>query len=84
MATKLSGLRVSFTAVALVLSIAQVPSAMAENTQNDSRIQAAVTKSLSNSRFKNVHVSVENGVVSWMERWVFTELRRTPKRKLTR
>ena len=30
MATKLSGLRVSLAAVALVLSIAQVPSAMAE------------------------------------------------------
>jgi osmotically-inducible protein OsmY len=32
--------------------------------QNDSQIQADVTKALSKSQFKNVHASVENGIVT--------------------
>jgi hyperosmotically inducible protein len=65
MATKTRGLMLSVTAVALALSIAQaIPSAMAESAPNDSRIQAELTKSLSNAKFKDVQASVQNGIVS--------------------
>jgi hyperosmotically inducible protein len=56
---------ISAIALSLAVSIAQaVPSAMAENAPNDSRIQAELTKSLSNTKFKNIQASVQNGVVS--------------------
>ena len=65
MATKTRGWLSSVTALALAVSIAQaVPSAMAENAPNDSWIQAELTKSLNNARFKDVHTSVQNGIVS--------------------
>ena len=63
MATKTRGLIVSATALALAVGMA-VPSAMAENAPNDSRIQAELTKSLSNAKFKDVQSSVQNGTVS--------------------
>ena len=63
MVTKTKGWMIP--ALAVALSIAQaVPSAMAENAPNDSRIQADLTKSLSNSKFRDVQASVENGIVS--------------------
>ena len=56
---------VQATALALVLGAGQlVPNSLAENTQNDSRIQAELTKSLSNKRFKDVKTSVQDGVVA--------------------
>jgi len=65
MATKTRGWMVTATALALAVSVAQaVPSAMAESAPNDSRIQAELTKSLSNAQFKDVHASVQNGIVS--------------------
>lgn len=65
MATKTSVWMNSVTALALAISVAQaVPSAMAENAPDDSRIQAELTKSLSNKRFNDVHTSVQNGIVS--------------------
>jgi hyperosmotically inducible periplasmic protein len=63
MATKTRGWMVSATALALAVSIA-VPSAIAENAPNDSRIRAELTKSLSNTKFKDIQASVQNGVVS--------------------
>jgi hyperosmotically inducible periplasmic protein len=51
------------TAVALAVGAA-VPSVIAENAPNDSRIQAELTKSLSNAKFKDVQASVQNGIVS--------------------
>jgi hyperosmotically inducible periplasmic protein len=63
--TKTTGWKVSLAAIALAISAAQItPRAWAEGTQSDSRIQAELTKSLSNARFKDVQVSVQNGVVS--------------------
>jgi hyperosmotically inducible periplasmic protein len=65
MTTKRKSWGVSVTAFALALSLAQaVPNAVAENAPNDSRIQAELTKSLSNARFKDIHASVQNGIVS--------------------
>jgi hyperosmotically inducible protein len=65
MATKTRGLMISATALALAVSIAQaVPTAMARNAPNDSRIQAELTKSLSNAKFKDIQTSVQNGIVS--------------------
>jgi hyperosmotically inducible protein len=65
MATKKRSWVISAIALSLAVSIAQaVPSAMAENAPNDSRIQAELTKSLSNTKFKNIQASVQNGVVS--------------------
>lgn len=63
MATKMRGWMIPATALALAVSIA-VPSAMAENAPNDSRIQAELTKSLSNAKFKDIQASVQNGIVS--------------------
>lgn len=63
MATKLRIWMVSATALALAVATA-VPSVMAENAANDNRIQAALTKSLSNAKFKDVQASVQNGTVS--------------------
>jgi hyperosmotically inducible periplasmic protein len=65
MLTKTTGWKVSLAAIALAISAAQItPRAWAEGTQSDSRIQAELTKSLSNARFKDVQASVQNGVVS--------------------
>ena len=65
MATKTRGWVIAATALALTASIAQaVPSATAENVPNDSRIQAELTKSLSNAKFKDIQTSVQNGTVS--------------------
>jgi hyperosmotically inducible protein len=56
---------VSIAAIAFAISAAQItPSARAEVTQSDSRIQAELTKSLTNAKFKDVQASVQNGVVS--------------------
>jgi hyperosmotically inducible protein len=63
MATKTKGWMIPVTALALAMSMA-VPSAMAETAPNDTRIQAELTKSLSNAKFKDVQASVQNGVVS--------------------
>ena len=63
MVTKTRGWMVSATALALAVGMT-VPNAMAENAPNDSRIQAELTKSLNNARFKDVHNSVQNGIVS--------------------
>jgi hyperosmotically inducible protein len=41
-----------------------VPRARAERTSNDSQIQAELTKTLSNSKFRNVQASVQNGTIS--------------------
>src|SRR5580704_9016225 len=66
MVTK-SGWIGSVTALVMAMSIAQAgPSAMAENTPNDSSIGAELTKSLSNAKFKDIQTSVENGIVSLM------------------
>jgi len=54
---------IPITALALAVSMA-VPSAMAETAPNDTRIQAELTKSLSNAKFKDVQASVQNGFVS--------------------
>jgi hyperosmotically inducible protein len=54
----------SVTALVVAVSIAAVPSAMAENTPNDSSIRAELTKSLSNGKFKDIQTSVQNGTVS--------------------
>jgi hyperosmotically inducible periplasmic protein len=55
----------SVTALVVVMGIAQaVPRAMAENIANDSTIRAALTKSLSNAKFKDIQTSVQNGTVS--------------------
>ncbi len=60
-----SGWRGSVTALVMAVSIAQAgPSAMAENTPNDSSIRAELTKSLSNAKFKDIQTSVQNGTVS--------------------
>ena len=65
MLTKTTGWKVSLAAIALAISAAQItPRAWAEGTQSDSRIQAELTKSLSNAKFKGVQASVQNGVVS--------------------
>jgi hyperosmotically inducible periplasmic protein len=65
MATKTKGWLSSVTALALAVAIAQaVPNAIAETAPNDSRIQAELTKSLSNAKFKDIHTSVQNGIVS--------------------
>ena len=63
MVTKMKTWMIPVTALALAVSMA-VPSAMAESAPNDSRIQAEVTKSLSNAKFKDVHASVQDGIVS--------------------
>lgn len=63
MATKTRGWMIPVTALAFAVGMA-VPSAMAESSPNDSRIQAELTKSLSNKRFNDVHASVQNGIVS--------------------
>jgi hyperosmotically inducible protein len=65
MATKTRGWMIPATVLGLALSIAQaVPSAMAADAPNDSRIQAELTKSLSNGKFKDIQASVQNGIVS--------------------
>jgi hyperosmotically inducible protein len=65
MATKMKTWMIPATALALAMSIAQaIPSATAESAPNDSRIQAEVTKSLSNAKFKDVQASVQDGIVS--------------------
>jgi hyperosmotically inducible periplasmic protein len=65
MAMKTRDLMISASAVALAVSLAQaVPSAMAENAPNDSRIQAELTKSLNNAKFKDIQAAVQNGTVS--------------------
>jgi hyperosmotically inducible protein len=63
MATKTKGWMIPATVLALAVGMA-VPSTMAENASNDSRIQAELTKSLSNAKFKDVQTSVQNGTVS--------------------
>lgn len=63
MVTKTRVWMVSATALALAMSMA-VPSAMAESAPNDTRIQAELTKTLSNKQFKDVQASVQNGIVS--------------------
>jgi osmotically-inducible protein OsmY len=63
MVTK-SGWIGSVTALVIATSIGAVPSAMAENTPNDSSIRAELTKSLSNKKFKEIQTSVQNGTVS--------------------
>ena len=64
MFTKSRGWIGSVTALVMAVSIAAVPSAMAENTPNDSSIRAELTKSLSNAKFKDIQTSVQNGTVS--------------------
>lgn len=65
MTTETRGWMSSVTALALAISVAQaVPSAMAEDAPNDSRIQTELTKSLNNARFKSIQTSVQNGIVS--------------------
>jgi hyperosmotically inducible protein len=54
----------SVMALVMSVSIAAVPSAKAENTPNDSSIQAELTKSLSNAKFREIQTSVQNGIVS--------------------
>jgi hyperosmotically inducible periplasmic protein len=65
MQTKTTGWKVSIAAIAFAISAAQItPSAWAEGSQSDSRIQAELTKSLSNAKFKDVRASVQDGVVT--------------------
>jgi hyperosmotically inducible periplasmic protein len=65
MNTRKHGLITSAGLLFLAVSALQlVPGAAAELTANDSQIQAELTKSLSNQKFRNVHASVENGIVS--------------------
>jgi hyperosmotically inducible periplasmic protein len=65
MATKTQGWLIPGTVLGLAMSIAQTaPNLMAENVPNDGRIQAELTKSLSNTKFKDVQASVQNGIVS--------------------
>ena len=65
MQTKTTGWKVAIAAIAFAISVAQItPRAWAEGTQSDSRIQAELTKSLSNAKFKDVHASVQDGVVT--------------------
>jgi hyperosmotically inducible protein len=65
MFTKSRGWIGSVTALVVAVGMAQaVPSAMAENTPNDSTIRAELAKSLSNAKFKDIETSVQNGTVS--------------------
>jgi hyperosmotically inducible protein len=64
MITKFKGWIGSVMALVVAAGIAQVPSARAENTPNDSAIRAELTKSLSNPKFKDIQTSVQNGIVS--------------------
>jgi osmotically-inducible protein OsmY len=48
----------------LIISIAQVPNAVAQSAPNDGRIQAELTKSLSNAKFKDLRATVRDGNVS--------------------
>ena len=65
MFTKTKGWMVPATVLALAVGAMQmIPSAIAEDAQNDSRIQAEITKSLSKKEFKDVQASVQNGIVS--------------------
>jgi hyperosmotically inducible protein len=63
MVTKMKTWMIPVTALALAVGMA-IPSAIAESAPDDSRIQAEVTKSLSNAKFKDVQASVQNGIVS--------------------
>jgi hyperosmotically inducible protein len=64
MVTKSKGWIGWVTALGVSVSIAQVPTARAENSPNDIAIRAQLTKSLSNARFRDVETSVQNGIVS--------------------
>jgi len=65
MLTKTKGWAVPAVALALAIGSTQiVPNAVAESTPNDSRIQAELTKSLSNGKFKDIQATVQNGAVS--------------------
>ena len=65
MITKTKVWNLSIAAIALAISAAQItPSAWAEGTKSDSRLQAELTKSLSNAKFKDVHANVQDGVVT--------------------
>jgi hyperosmotically inducible periplasmic protein len=64
MVTKSKGWIGWVTALGVAVSIAQVPTARAENSPNDIAIRAQLTKSLSNARFRDVETSVQNGIVS--------------------
>jgi hyperosmotically inducible periplasmic protein len=65
MFTKTRSWTVPATALAFALGVAQLtPISMAESALNDSQIQAQLTKSLSNKRFKDVQASVQEGVVT--------------------
>ena len=65
MFTKTKGWMIPATVLALAVGVMQmVPSAVAEGAQNDTRIQAEITKALSNKEFKDVQASVQNGIVS--------------------
>lgn len=50
--------------LAVVLSIAAIPSLKAEDKRSDAQIQQDVTKTLSNKRFSNVQSTVKNGMVT--------------------
>jgi hyperosmotically inducible periplasmic protein len=63
MVTK-SGWIGSATALVIAVSVAAVPSAMAGNTPNDNSVQAELTQSLRNAKFKEIQTTVQNGTVS--------------------
>jgi osmotically-inducible protein OsmY len=44
--------------------IAQAPAATSGNSSNDAQIQADITRTLNNKRFKGVTVTVQNGIVT--------------------
>jgi hyperosmotically inducible protein len=65
MVKKTTGWTASIAAVAFAISTSQImPSAKAEGTPNDSRIQAELTKSLNSAKFKDIQPTVQNGVVT--------------------
>jgi hypothetical protein len=56
---------------ALLLTVSALPAAsraVAEQTGNDSQIQAELAKSLNSSKFDDVHGSVQNGNVPFRAR----------------
>ena len=64
MATKTVRWMIPASILGLIISIAQVPNAVAQSAPNDGRIQSELTKSLSNAKFKDVRATVQDGNVS--------------------
>lgn len=64
MATKTVHWMIPASILGLIISIAQVPNAVAQSAPNDGRIQAELTKSLSNAKFKDLRATVRDGNVS--------------------